>query len=204
MKKLLFICFSLAVFISLAANYPATAGDKGYEVGDIATDFSLKGVDGKMYSMADYKDANGYIVVFTCNTCPVSRAYEDRIIDLADKARDEGFVLLAINPNDPDVQPGDSYEKMKVRAKEKSYNFPYLFDEGQKVYPVYGATRTPHVFLLNKDRKVEYIGAIDDNSRSADAVKQEYVVNAMKMINNGKSPDPSFTKAIGCGIKTKA
>ena len=204
MKKLLFVCLGLAVFFSVAAANPESGGDKGYKVGDTAIDFTLKGVDGKMYSLADYSDINGYVVVFTCNSCPVSVAYEDRIISLADKAKELGFVLLAINPNDPAVQPTDSYEKMKVRAEEKSFNFPYLFDEGQKVYPVYGATRTPHVFLLNKDRKVEYIGAIDDNSRNAAAVSQQYVVNAMKMINKGETPDPTFTKAIGCSIKTKA
>jgi len=204
MKKLLFAWLSLAMFMSVAATYPESGGGKGYKVGDIATDFSLKGVDGKTYSLADYKDVNGYIVVFTCNSCPVSVAYEDRIIELAEKAKEQGFAMVAINPNDPDIQPADSYDKMKVRAKDKAFNFPYLFDEGQKVYPVYGATRTPHVFLLNKERRVEYIGAIDDNSRNAAAVKQEYVVNAMKMIKEGKSPDPSFTKAIGCSIKAKA
>lgn len=204
MKKFLFVCLSLAVFFSLAAINPEPVDGNGYKVGDIATDFSLKGVDGNMYSLADYTDVNGYIVVFTCNSCPVSVAYEDRLITLATKAKDLGFAMLAVNPNDPAVQPADSYEKMKIRAKEKSFNFPYLFDDGQKVYPVYGATRTPHVFVLNKDRKVEYIGAVDDNSRNAAAVSEEYVVNAMKMVKEGKSPDPSFTKAIGCSIKTKA
>lgn len=204
MKKLLFMCMSIMMITSIAATYPTSEEDQGYKVGDKAIDFSLKATDGKMYSLADYKDVNGYIVVFTCNTCPYAVMYEDRMIELAKEAKAQGFAMVAINPNDPEVQPGDSFDKMVVRAQEKSFNFPYLFDEGQEVYPVYGATRTPHVYLLDKAMVVKYIGAIDDNARDAAAVQQQYVVNAMKMVKSGKSPDPSFTKAIGCGIKTKA
>ena len=201
MKKLLFICMSFMMVASLSAN---NVGDKGYKVGDTATDFELKGVDGKMHSLADFKDVKGYVVVFTCNTCPYSVMYEDRLITLADKAKEAGFAFVAINPNDPEVQPGDSFDKMKVRADEKKFNFPYLFDEGQTVYPEYGATRTPHVFVMNAKMTVEYIGAVDDNARDAAAVQQEYVVNAMKKVAAGKPVDPSLTKAIGCSIKTKA
>ena len=201
MKKLLFLCLSMMLVMSLAAN---DKGDKGYKVGDTATDFKLKGVDGEMHSLSDFKDVKGYVVVFTCNTCPYSVMYEDRLITLADKAKEAGFAFVAINPNDPSVQPGDSYEKMQVRADEKKFNFPYLFDEGQTVYPVYGATRTPHVFVMNQEMTVEYIGAVDDNARDAAAVQQQYVVNAMKNIVKGKPVDPSLTKAIGCSIKTKA
>ncbi|NNF32771.1 MAG: thioredoxin family protein [Saprospiraceae bacterium] len=200
MKKLLFLCMSMMMVLSLAAN----DGDNGYKVGDTATDFELKGVDGEMYSLSDFKDVKGYVVVFTCNTCPYSVMYEDRLISLADEAKKAGFAFVAVNPNDPEVQPGDSFEKMQTRAKEKSFNFPYLFDEGQTVYPVYGATRTPHVFVMNADMKVEYIGAVDDNARDAAAVQQQYVVNAMMNITKGQPVDPSMTKAIGCSIKTKA
>jgi peroxiredoxin len=200
MKKLLFLCMSMMMVLSLAAN----DGDKGYKVGDTATDFELKGVDGEMYSLSDFKDVKGYVVVFTCNTCPYSVMYEDRLIELADEAKKAGFAFVAVNPNDPEVQPGDSYEKMQIRAKEKSFNFPYLFDEGQTVYPVYGATRTPHVFVMNAEMKVAYIGAVDDNARDAAAVQQKYVVDAMMNVAKGQPADPSFTKAIGCGIKTKA
>ena len=115
-----------------------------------------------------------------------------------------GFAMVAINPNDPDVQPGDSFDKMKTRAGEKEFNFPYLFDEGQNVYPVYGATRTPHVFIMDKEMTVQYIGAVDDNARDAAAVQQNYVKNAMAKVKEGMTPDPATTKAIGCSIKTKA
>ena len=175
----------------------------GYKPGDVATDFNLKSVDGKNYSMSDYKNAKGYIVVFTCNHCPFAVKYEDRINDLAKKYKSKGYVLLAINPNDPVAQPEDSYELMKVRAKEKGFVFPYLFDEGQKIYPQYGATKTPHVFLLDKNRVVKYIGAIDDNVDSANDVKEKFLENAIVALESGKTPSPETTKAIGCSIKVK-
>ena len=109
---------------------------------------------------------------------------------------------MAINSNDPAVQEGDSFENMKKRVAEKGFPFVYLVDEGQKIYPQYGATKTPHVFLLDKDLKVQYIGAIDDNADSPEAVKTRYVANAINALEKGKSPDPNYTKAIGCPIKT--
>lgn len=175
----------------------------GYKVGDKATDFKLKSVDNKMYSMADYKDAKGFIVVFTCNHCPFAVKYEDRIIDLAKKYKSKGYVLLAINPNDPAAQPEDSFELMQERAKEKKFSFPYLFDEGQKIYPQYGATKTPHVFLLDKNLVVKYIGAIDDNVEDASQVKEKYLENAIAALEKGDQPTPNTTKAIGCTIKVK-
>jgi peroxiredoxin len=176
---------------------------EGYKPGDKAEDFRLKSVDGKMYSMSDYKDAKGFIVVFTCNHCPFAKKYEDRIIELANKYKSKGYILLAINPNDPSVQPEDSYALMQKRAKEKRFGFPYLFDEGQKVYPKYGATKTPHAFLLDKNLTVKYVGAIDDNVEDAGAVKERYLENAIAALENKKNPSPSVTKAIGCSIKTK-
>ena len=180
-----------------------TTESNGYQPGDKATDFKLKSVDGKMYSMADYKDAKGFIIVFTCNTCPFAIKYEDRINAIAKKYKSKGYVLLAINPNDPEVQPADTYELMQEKAKEKGFVFPYLVDEGQKIYPQYGATKTPHVFLLDKNLIVKYIGAIDDNSDDASAVKEKYLENAIRALDNETDPSPATTKAIGCSIKTK-
>jgi peroxiredoxin len=174
-----------------------------YKIGDKATDFKLKSVDGKMYSMSDFNAAKGFIVVFTCNHCPFAKKYEDRINDLAKKYKPQGYILLAINPNDPAVEPEDSFELMKVRAKEKGFAFPYLVDEGQKIYPQYGATKTPHVFLLDKNQIVKYIGAIDDNVDSAGDVKEKYLENAIAALESGKTPSPETTKAIGCSIKAK-
>ncbi len=175
----------------------------GYQPGDTATDFKLKSVDGKMYSMSDYKNAKGFIVVFTCNTCPFAVKYEERVNQLAKKYKSKGYVLLAINSNDPEVQPDDTYTLMKARAKDKGYAFPYLVDEGQKIYPQYGATKTPHVFLLDKNLVVKYIGAIDDNADDASMVKEKYLENAIAALESGKEPSPALTKAIGCSIKAK-
>ncbi len=178
-------------------------GVNGYQPGDTAIDFRLKSVDGTMVSMANYKNAKGFVVVFTCNHCPFAVKYEDRINDFAKKYTDKGYILLAINPNDPSVQAGDSFEKMQERAKEKGFVFPYLFDENQQIYPKYGATKTPHFFLLDKNRVVKYIGAFDDNAEDSSMVKEHYLENAVAMLEKGQDPNPAITKAIGCSIKVK-
>jgi peroxiredoxin len=203
MKKYLFQMSALVLTVIVLSSATYTSNNDGYAIGDKASDFTLKGTDDKMYSLSDYKNVNGYIVVFTCNHCPYSVLYEDRLIELADQAKEMGFAMVAVNPNDPAMQPEDSFENMKIRAKEKAFNFPYLLDEGQKVYPKYGATRTPHVFIMDKNMIVQYIGAVDDNSKDASEVKEKYMYNAMKAIKKGKTPDPATTKAIGCTIKTK-
>lgn len=195
-KLLLFV--SVILVTAFTSNPPTP-----YKIGDTATDFKLKSVDGKTYSMSDYKSAKGFIVVFTCNHCPFAKKYEDRINELAKNYKSKGYILLAINPNDPAVEPTDSFELMQKRAKEKGFVFPYLFDEGQKIFPQYGATKTPHVFLLDKNRVVKYIGAIDDNVDSADEVKEKYLENAIAALESGKTPSPEVTKAIGCSIKSK-
>ena len=178
----------------------------GYKIGDIATDFSLKNIDDQTVSLADYTDAKGFIVIFTCNHCPYAVAYEDRIIALDKKYKAEGFPVIAINPNDPIKQPEDSFDMMKIRAKEKGFTFPYLLDDGQHIYPQYGATKTPHVFLLQKTDNgnvVQYIGAIDDNHDDASAVTEKYVENAVDALLAGNEVAVKETKAIGCTIKVK-
>lgn len=195
---------NLLIIIALLAYGLTYAG--GYEIGDKAADFKLKNVDGKMVSLADYADAKGFIVIFTCNNCPYAVAYEQRIIELDKKYKSLGYPVIAINPNDPEVQPFDSYERMQEHAAENGFTFPYLYDEKQATYPKYGATRTPHVFLLNKeegDLIVRYIGTIDDNYADASAVKEKYLANAVDALIAGKDPDPAVTKAIGCSVKKK-
>ncbi len=184
----------------------AGAFAQGYEVGDVATDFRLKNVDETYVSMADYPEAKGFIVIFSCNHCPYVVAYEDRMIELHNEFAPKGFPVIAINPNDPEVVPADSFEKMQERAEEKNFPFDYVIDEGQKIYPQYGATRTPHVYLLERvgeDLKVAYIGAIDDNYQDATKVNEKYVANAINALLAGERPERTFTRAIGCTIKTK-
>jgi len=177
---------------------------EGLHIGDTAPDFKLKNTKGEMVSLSNFTDAKGYIVTFTCNHCPYSVMYEDRLIALHKEMSAKGYPVIAINPNDPEVEPKDSFENMVQRSNEKAFNFEYLFDEGQKVYPKYGATKTPHVFLLDKDLKVRYIGAIDDSARNASKVEKPYVKMAIDALENGKNPEPATTKAIGCSVKKKA
>lgn len=172
----------------------------GYKIGDVATDFNLKNVDGSMVSLASIESAKGYIVTFTCNECPFSKLYEDRLIALHNTYASQGYSVIAINPNSPENEK-EGYEAMQQRAKEKGFPFAYLVDEGQKIYPQYGAVRTPHVFLLDKEFKVQYIGTIDDNAKSPEDVKVKYLENAINALQNGKKPEPNFTKANGCPVK---
>lgn len=181
-----------------------TIASTAYHIGSEAADFSLKNVDDKQVSLADFSDAKGYIVVFTCNHCPYAIAYEDRIADLNRKYAGLGYPVIAINPNNPAVQPEDSFELMKARVKEKNITYPYLFDEGQKVYPQYGATKTPHVFVLNKENGkniVKYIGAIDNNYENPNDVSEKYVEDAVNALISGKQIAKTNTVAIGCTIK---
>ncbi|AZA78676.1 thioredoxin family protein [Chryseobacterium sp. G0186] len=179
---------------------------KGYEVGDTAADFKLKNIDGKMVSLSDFKTAKGFIVVFTCNHCPYAKKYEDRIIELDKKYKDQGYPVIAINPNDPNVQPEDGYKQMMERAKQKGFTFPYLVDEGQKVYPQYGATKTPHVFILQKENGkniVKYIGAIDNNYDNPNDVTEYYAQDAVNALIKAEPVKMTKTVAIGCTIKVK-
>jgi peroxiredoxin len=177
-----------------------------YDIGDSVADFRLKNVDGKMVSLSDYKKGKGAIVIFDCNTCPYSKAYNDRIISLNKKYASLGFPVITINANDPQISPGDSFEEMSARAKQKNYDFPYLIDESQAVAKAFGATNTPHVFVLNKvgeQFQVAYVGTIDNNSRNASSVTKKYVEDAVDALLSGKEVSTKTTKAIGCGIKWK-
>jgi len=197
-----------AVFLAvLFMSFISNNVNNGYEVGDVATDFSLKDVSGQMVSLSNYTDAKGFIVIFSCNSCPYVVAYEDRMIELDKKYKPQGFPVIAINPNDPELSPGDSFQNMQLRAREKSFTFPYVFDEKQEIFPQYGATRTPHVYLLEKTNEgniVRYIGAIDDNYKDATAVKEKFLENAVDALIAGKEVTETNTRAIGCTIKVKS
>jgi peroxiredoxin len=198
--KFIMIMFSISMLTMPLVNA------QGYNVGDAASDFKLKNVDGKFISLSDYPEAKGFIIIFTCNHCPYAKAYQDRIIQLDKKYKPLGYPVIAISPNDPEIVPEDSYENMVQVAKEKGFIFPYLFDGTQEVYRKYGAKRTPHVYLLEKGPGgliVRYIGAIDDNYENASQVKTPYLANALDALLAGRTPDLTFTKAIGCSIKDK-
>lgn len=178
---------------------------QGYDIGAEVSTFALQNIDNTTVSLNDYDTEKGVIVIFTCNHCPYSVAYEDRIIALDKKYKELGYPVVAINPNDPELYPSDSFAEMKKRAKDKGFTFPYLFDENQTVFPVFGATKTPHVYLLkNQTGKytVAYIGAIDNNTND-EKVTLSYLSNALDSIIEGKDPSVTKTKAVGCGIKVK-
>ncbi|WP_142783844.1 thioredoxin family protein [Changchengzhania lutea] len=199
----LIACFAIVIGLSAFTITSNTTSD-GYKIGDVADDFSLKNIDGNMVSLSDYKDAKGFIITFTCNTCPFAVKYEDRIIELDKKYALKGYPVIAIMPNNTSVKPGDNMDAMKARATSKGFTFPYLMDEGQNVYPKFGATKTPHIFVLQKTKDgnvVKYIGAIDDNYQDAAAVKTRYVENAVDALLAGKEVKETETKAIGCSIK---
>ena len=205
MKKTIKLISAVCMVLLISAfTISKTVGGGGYKIGDLAEDFSLKNIDGNMVSLADYKDAKGYIVTFTCNTCPYAVMYEDRIIALDKKYAPKGYPVIAIMPNDTNIKPDDDLNAMKKRAKEKGFTFPYLIDKEQTVFPKYGATKTPHMFVLKKTKKgnvVKYIGAIDDNYKDASAVTTKYVEEAVDALLKGQEIKEKETKAIGCSIK---
>ena len=199
----------IAVFamLLLAAANPVR---DGYDVGDKVdasiAELKLKNVTGKMVSLADYKSSKGVILIFDCNTCPYSKAYNERIIALNKKYASQGFPVVAVQPNDPQISPGDSFEEMVKQAERKKYDFPYLLDETQKLSRTFGATNTPHVFVLKNnggDFTVAYMGAIDDSSRDASGASKKYVEDAVDALLASKGVPTGKTKAIGCTIKWK-
>ena len=197
MKNLKLFFLTLLISTTLSAQ-------NGYNIGDVATDFKLENIDGNFISLSNFSEAKGFILIFTCNTCPYAVAYEDRIEALNKKYAPMGYPVVAVMPNNTTIKPGDSLEAMKKRAIEKGFTFPYLIDRKQSIFPQYGATKTPHVFILQKSNTkniIRYIGAIDDNYKSASMVKVKYVENAVEELLIGKEVTVAKTKAIGCSIK---
>jgi peroxiredoxin len=183
---------------------------KTLEIGEHAPDFNLSGVDGRNYKPADFAQADILVVIFTCNHCPTAQAYEDRIKKLAADYKGKGIVLVAISPNDPQAvrldelgytDLSDSLEEMKIRARDKGFNFPYLYDgDKQQVSLAYGPVATPHVFIFDKERKLRYVGRVDD-SEKPDKVKSHDARNAIDALLAGKKVPVEKTRAFGCSIK---
>lgn len=201
MKKLFTLILGLSTVLIFLAN--TGNGVNTYQIGDQVEDFKLQNIDDSWITLSEYVGEQGVIVIFTCNTCPYAQLYEVRIIDLHNRFSAKGYPVLAINPNDPVQKAGDSFDKMKSRSKEKGFTFPYIMDAEQTVYPKFGATNTPQVFLLDADLRLRYSGAIDDNAQNPEAVKVNYVEKAIEALMINEEPNPAKTKAIGCGIKAR-
>jgi len=197
MNKLKLLLFTMLLATAISAQ-------NGYDIGALAADFNLENIDGSFVSLSDFNESKGFIVVFTCNTCPYAVAYEDRIEALNKKYAKKGYPVIAIMPNNTEIKPGDSLDAMKKRANKKGFTFPYLIDREQAVFPQYGATKTPHVYVLQKNNEmltVRYIGAIDDNYKDADKVVLKYVEDAVDALLMNRQVPVSKTRAIGCSIK---
>ena len=168
------------------------------------TDAKMKNVDGKDVSIADVRGSAGTLVVFTCNHCPFAKAWESRIVALGNTYRAKGVGVIAVNANDPSVAPEDGYDVMKQRAQDKGMQFPYVVDATSNVARAFGASRTPEAFLFDKNGKLVYHGAIDDNKEDATKVDNPYLKNALDAVVAGKDVAVKETKSIGCGIKFRS
>jgi peroxiredoxin len=196
---------ALAAMCLLVANQPLrgadsdTAGEKsGVKIGAPAPEWvDLEGVDGKLHKLADLKDAKAVVVVFTCNHCPVAKAYEDRLIALQKDYHDQGVEIAAINVNNMEA---DKLPAMKKRAEDKGFEFAYLYDPSQAIGRAFGATVTPHAFVLDGKRRVAYMGAIDDDM-NADKATSHYVRDALDAVLAGKAVATAETEPSGCGIQ---
>lgn len=193
------------IIINLFSLFKSSDEGYGYKIGDKINDFKLLSTSGARVSLSDFQ-ARGFIIVFTCNSCQYSQAYEERIKKLDSMYTSNGWPVIAINPNDKDISPEDSYNAMIERAKEKKYTFPYLYDATQKVAEDFGAKHTPMVFVIRNLKGnyiLKYAGTIDDNTWDEEGIQYNYVGKAIEALNQGKDPEITYTKAIGCAIKWK-
>ena len=193
-------CCWAALFVAIATSLHAAKFNKVLDIGQPAPAWkNLVGVDAKQHSLDDLKEAKLVVVVFACNHCPVVKAYESRLIQFVDEYRDQGLELVAISVSQ---QESDRLEQMKIRASERGYNFPYLYDPSQKIARAYGATCTPHVFVLDGQRRVAYMGKIDDHQEPT-KVSTRYLRDAVDALLDGKAPEVTETRQFGCEIDYK-
>jgi peroxiredoxin len=191
-------CIGALLLTAVVLLYAGVSFAAIAKIGDPAPDFKgIVGIDDKEHSLSDFKDAKLVVLVFICNHCPIASAYEDRLIALQDAYKDKGVQVVAVNVNN---NAADRLDMMKERAKTKKFNFPYLYDSSQKIGHDYGATVTPHVFLLDQQRKVAYMGAIDDKQDTTKVTKN-YLRDAIDALLDGKTPPETVTKQFGCGIQ---
>lgn len=207
MKK---IPFLLVFLIISQGRLLAMVDPTPLAIGSTAPDFSLPAADGKTYSLKDFASSRVLVIIFTCNHCPTAQAYEDRMIALVKDYKNRGVAVVAISPNDPlavtlgemgYTDLGDSFEEMKIRARDKKFNFPYLYDgENSKISMQYGPQATPHVFIFDQTRNLRYSGRIDDGEKPGTA-KTHDTRNALEALLAGNPVPVEKTKTFGCSIK---
>src|SRR5262245_6278262 len=189
-----------AAVLAVGIQFSSIALADELAIGAKGADFNLKGTDGKPHSLASVKGEKGTAVVFTCNECPYSKGYEDRLIGLAKESQAKVIGFIAINSNDPKIVTGDGFEFMVKRAQDKGFPYPYVFDETQATAKAYGAKVTPHIFLLDSTGKLVYRGRVDD-ALEQDKVKSRDFAAALDSLSAGKPIQVAETKAFGCGVK---
>lgn len=205
--------FFLLLFFGLtvgAISQTAHEETKTLEPGQAAPDFKLKGTDGKFYSLSSFSKAKVLVVIFSANHCPTAQAYEDRLISVVNDYKPKGVELVMISSNDNQAlnlselgysDLGDTFEEMVIRHKDKKYNFPYLYDaDDQRTALAYGPVATPHAFVFDSARKLQYVGHIDQSEKPGTA-NAEVLRNAIDAVLSGKNPEPAVTKVFGCSMK---
>lgn len=212
MSRLSYYILAMLVVVLFTAALGNSAQEqiKTLEIGEQAPDFNLPGVDGRNYRLTDFADARILVIIFTCNHCPTAQAYEDRIKKLTADYKPKGVDVVAISPNDPKSvrldelgysDMSDSFEQMKIRAKDQRFNFPYLYDgDEQKVSRAYGAVCTPHLFIFDQQRKLRYVGRFNNSDRLGQ-VKSHDAINAIEALLAGRKVDVEKTKPFGCSVK---
>ena len=175
---------------------------KQLPLGSLIPEFNgLPGIDGKSYSLMDFKKAKVLVIVFSCNHCPYVQAYEDRMIAFDKEYGPKGIHFLAINSNETEDYPEDTFEEMVKRGKKKGFAFPYLRDDDQRVAEAFGATHTPEFFVFDRERRLRYHGKMDDNYQTPTAVKKRYLEDAVNALLSGTPVQEPETYSIGCTIK---
>ncbi|MHC4983801.1 MAG: thioredoxin family protein [Planctomycetota bacterium] len=173
------------------------------QIGAAAPDFDLPGIDGKNHTLADFKDTDILIVMFTCNHCPYVVGSEDRMSELYDDYAPKGVAMIGINSNETENHPTDDFQHMVERARQKGFKWPYVRDESQDAARAYGALRTPHYFVFDADRKLRYTGRMDDNPRQAGKETTHELRDALDALLDGEDPPIAVTNPIGCNVKWK-
>lgn len=200
MKNLLIVMLAVFAVSAIAAD-----GTGKLEIGDkaVLTDVEMHDVSGEKVSIEDVVEENGVLVLFSCNTCPFVMRWEERYPDVKDWADENNVGMIVLNSNYQNRDGADSFEEMKKKARDKDYNFHYVVDKDSRVANAFGGQTTPHAFLFNSDMELVYKGAVDDNYKDEDEVKQAYLKDAIKSLADGEKVAVSETKPVGCSIKRK-
>src|SRR5262245_46292837 len=206
------VIFALVLALSFTAAVGAIDEPEvaTLKIGAKAPNFDLPGVDGKNWKLSDFDQSKVLVVIFTCTHCPTAQYYEERIKQIVTDYKDKGVAVVGIMPNDPKsvrldelawTDLSDSFPEMKIRAKDRGYNFPYLYDgDTESVARAYGPVATPHAFVFDRERKLRYAGAIDDSER-IQKVTKNYLRDALDAVLSEKEPPVTQTKVVGCSVK---